>query len=57
LPRFEVSIEEVLRGSGEEGGKGETGSRKEQEKERRQSALGHWKIMRGVLPDEVWENW
>jgi len=22
-----------------------------------ESALGHWKIMRSVLPDFVWENW
>lgn len=22
-----------------------------------ESALGHWKIMRSVLPDVVWENW
>lgn len=22
-----------------------------------ESALGHWKIMRNVLPDFVWENW
>jgi hypothetical protein len=22
-----------------------------------QSAIGHWKIMRTVLPDEIWENW
>ncbi|GAD97619.1 spermine/spermidine synthase family protein [Paecilomyces variotii No. 5] len=22
-----------------------------------QSAIGHWKIMRTVLPDAVWENW
>lgn len=23
----------------------------------RQSAIGHWKVMRGLLPDAVWENW
>ena len=23
----------------------------------RGSALGHWRIMRTVLPDFVWENW
>jgi len=22
-----------------------------------QSAVGHWKIMRTVLPGAVWENW
>ena len=21
------------------------------------SALGHWAIMRTVIPDKVWENW
>jgi hypothetical protein len=23
----------------------------------RQSAIGHWKIMRTVMPSAVWENW
>ena len=23
----------------------------------RESAIGHWKIMRTVLPDVIWENW
>lgn len=23
----------------------------------KQSAIGHWKIMRTVLPDSVWEKW
>jgi hypothetical protein len=23
----------------------------------RRSAVGHWRIMRTVLPDVVWENW
>ena len=27
------------------------------EKSQRQSALDHWKIMRTVLPDVVWEKW
>lgn len=22
-----------------------------------ESALGHWKVMRSVIPDAVWENW
>ncbi|KAI4182745.1 MAG: hypothetical protein LQ346_006495, partial [Caloplaca aetnensis] len=22
-----------------------------------ESARGHWKVMRSVLPDEAWENW
>ncbi|KAL8644318.1 MAG: hypothetical protein Q9210_007314, partial [Variospora velana] len=27
------------------------------EKAQLESALGHWKVMRSVLPDAVWENW
>ncbi len=23
----------------------------------RESAVGHWRVMRTVLPDEVWEKW
>ncbi len=23
----------------------------------RESAVGHWRIMRTVLPDTIWENW
>lgn len=29
----------------------------ELEKFHEKSALGHWEIMRTVLPDHVWENW
>lgn len=27
------------------------------EKAQLESALGHWKVMRSVLPDAVWEKW
>lgn len=27
------------------------------EKVQYESALGHWRVMRSVLPDAVWENW
>lgn len=27
------------------------------EKAQLDSALGHWEVMRSVLPDAVWENW
>ena len=27
------------------------------EKYQRESAVGHWRIMRTVLPDTIWENW
>ncbi|KAL9027828.1 MAG: hypothetical protein Q9196_003710 [Gyalolechia fulgens] len=30
---------------------------RELEKAQYQGALGHWKVMRSVLPDAVWENW
>lgn len=23
----------------------------------RKSAVGHWRVMRTVLPDEIWNNW
>ena len=26
-------------------------------KYQRESAVGHWRIMRTVLPDRIWENW
>ncbi|KAL8689782.1 MAG: hypothetical protein Q9218_004624 [Villophora microphyllina] len=31
--------------------------RKDVEKAQLESALGHWAVMRTVLPDAVWENW
>jgi len=27
------------------------------DRQQRESALGHWAIMRRVLPGRVWENW
>jgi hypothetical protein len=33
------------------------GQTKQLEMWHRRSAVGHWKIMRTVLPDVVWENW
>ena len=33
------------------------GKTKQLEKWHVQSAIGHWKLMRGLLPDAVWENW
>jgi hypothetical protein len=55
LPRHELAITaenfdlegEVLR----------IGKTKQLEAWHTESALGHWKVMRGVLPSEVWENW
>ena len=34
-----------------------TGKTKHLERWHRQSALGHWRVMRTVLPAAVWENW
>lgn len=34
-----------------------SGKTKELETWQAQSAIGHWKVMRTVLPDAVWENW
>ncbi|KAI1618335.1 S-adenosyl-L-methionine-dependent methyltransferase [Exophiala viscosa] len=34
-----------------------SGKTKELEKWQAQSAIGHWKVMRTVLPDAIWENW
>ncbi|OIW24373.1 S-adenosyl-L-methionine-dependent methyltransferase, partial [Coniochaeta ligniaria NRRL 30616] len=55
LPRHEVREEDFLVGAGE--GvvrRNETGKL---ERWHRTSAVGHWGVMRSVLPKEVWENW
>ncbi|KAK3504104.1 S-adenosyl-L-methionine-dependent methyltransferase [Neurospora crassa] len=63
LPKFEVTDDDLLRavnGSVEEAKKlgilrkNETATL---EKWQTGSALGHWEIMRGVLPEVVWVNW
>jgi hypothetical protein len=33
------------------------GQTKQLEKWHTQSAIGHWKVMRTVMPSVVWENW
>lgn len=53
LPQHEISPEifndkvDVLR----------SGRTKQLEKWQAQSAIGHWKVMRTVLPDVIWETW
>ena len=50
-PQHEVKIvfdEEVM---------GREMDEKRMRQEQRESARQHWRIMRGVLPDGVWENW
>ncbi|KAB8437379.1 hypothetical protein FH972_025058 [Carpinus fangiana] len=52
VPRHEVALfAGVGEGDEEEGGGEEGGG------DREQSAADHWRIMRGVLPDIVWETW
>lgn len=34
-----------------------SGKTKELERWQAKSAIGHWKVMRTVLPDAIWENW
>ncbi|KAJ9612422.1 hypothetical protein H2200_004019 [Cladophialophora chaetospira] len=53
LPRHEIMPDEFVR----EGSVLRSGKTKELEKWQAQSAIGHWKVMRTVLPDAVWENW
>ena len=53
VPRHEIMPEEFAR----EGSVLRSGKTHELEKWQAQSALGHWRVMRTVLPDAVWENW
>ncbi|KAJ4385840.1 hypothetical protein N0V85_008063 [Neurospora sp. IMI 360204] len=63
LPKWEVTDEDLLRGvngSVEEAEKLGVLMRNDTavlEKWQEVSALGHWEIMRGVLPEVVWVNW
>ncbi|KAK3342366.1 S-adenosyl-L-methionine-dependent methyltransferase [Neurospora tetraspora] len=63
LPKWEVTEEDLLRGvngSVEEAEKLGVLRRNDTsalEKWQEGSALGHWEIMRGVLPEVVWVNW
>lgn len=62
FPRPELEIPKEQFGLSEGGGaergqvlrRGQTG---QLERWHRRSAVGHWRIMRGVLPSVVWENW
>jgi hypothetical protein len=55
VPKHEVLEGDFLVGT-EEGvlTKNDTGKL---EKWHKTSAVGHWGVMRSVLPNEVWENW
>ncbi|ETN40729.1 uncharacterized protein HMPREF1541_05009 [Cyphellophora europaea CBS 101466] len=53
FPQHEIDAEEFVR-------EGEVLTAKNAaklEKYQTRSAIGHWKVMRTVLPDGVWENW
>lgn len=56
LPRYEVG---GAAGEpwGQEGEVLRVGKMRQLERWQRESALGHWRIMRQVLPSTVWENW
>ncbi|OAL37747.1 hypothetical protein AYO20_02924 [Fonsecaea nubica] len=53
VPQHEISPDEFDK----EGAVLRRGQTKELEKWQSQSALGHWTVMRTVLPDVIWENW
>lgn len=63
LPKWEVTDEDLLRGvNGSVAEAEKLGVLRKNETERLEkwqegSALGHWEIMRGVLPEVVWVNW
>lgn len=55
MPKHEMAVNaENFEMKGEIITKGRT---KQMEAWGRQSAVGHWKVMRGLLPAAVWENW
>lgn len=53
LPRYEIPPDAFERS----GNILRSGKTKELEKWQAKSALGHWRVMRTVLPDVIWENW
>ncbi|KAL8866737.1 MAG: hypothetical protein Q9174_006116 [Haloplaca sp. 1 TL-2023] len=67
LPKYEVLAEDILMKDGKGKGGGERKdvistrmgrkARNELEKWQIKGAIGHWGVMRGVLPAPVWENW
>ena len=70
LPRHEVPVGFFTSREAEERGEGESGGwfgwglggwlregMSSMERYQQNSAIGHWYIMRRVLPDVVWENW
>ena len=57
MPRHEVDAdfyEKIVHGKGSILRQGQT---KELESSQLRSAIGHWYVMRSVLPDVIWETW
>ena len=57
MPQHEVDKRFYDRILGENGSVIRRGQTKELESSQIRSAIGHWYVMRSVLPDVVWENW
>ncbi|KAL2401387.1 hypothetical protein ABEF93_005658 [Exophiala dermatitidis] len=53
LPKYEIPSDAFNKNNGIL----RSGNTKELEKWQAKSALGHWRVMRTVLPDAIWENW
>jgi len=53
LPKYEISPDSFER----HGSVLKKGQTRELRRWQTKSAIGHWKLMRTVLPDGVWENW
>lgn len=56
LPKHEIPAEK-FQGDGYVLSTSNSSSAKELEKWQVRSAIGHWKLMRNVIPPAVWENW
>ena len=56
-PQHEINAGQ-FEGLGEASGKLlKKGQTQDLDKWQKETAVGHWGVMRGVLPDVVWENW
>lgn len=54
-PKNELTdLESLVKGKGQILKRGQTGQLNESQMS---SAMGHWHVMRKVMPDIVWENW
>jgi hypothetical protein len=57
VPRHEVDLAPFRKVRAGEASMLTQETRSTLKKWQRRSAVGHWKIMRGVLPAGVWESW